>query len=432
MLLFRVNFFIGPVRPIVLRIVPFVVVSLLSGVLAVIPGWVRAEEQSSADEVSSVGIAVFNMAWAGTIEDFKRHVEVCSTPGVNWCSARSRTSRGAGHSDAEEEVRATRCQKQFIAAAGGVDAAMMVAPCTAYGSRKHPPLAETAENYDLKLEGLRATVEKLIEAHGIHVIAFQEVKSQEVIRHVLGRFSGQFEVCVAPHSTFQTVAFAWDKSVLPSEYTCKPHRDLAIAEHAEEKPRQVRPGLALELIVNGLPVTFLNIHLKSGCANLKSSPHWPGRRLTDPEPACTVFNRQVPILEDWIEQVGSRSPRFILLGDFNRRIDQEAKARIARNRVRTDGSDPAAVNIKDEAGGVKSDYLWQEIADGSPQMYQVYLKSVEPDCKGLPGLDHIVVSGPIKRAQREPLYSSKIAPVKRSRQPIPTSDHCPTITTVEL
>ncbi|HET7060857.1 MAG TPA: endonuclease/exonuclease/phosphatase family protein, partial [Nitrosospira sp.] len=346
--------------------------------------------------------------------------------------ARSRTSWGAFHPEAEEEVRSTLCQKQFIAAAGGLDAAMMVAPCTAYGSRKHPTLAETIENYDLKLEGLRATVEKLIEAHGIHVIAFQEVKSEEVVRHALGKFSGHFEVCVAPHSTFQTVAFAWDKSVLASEYTCIPHRDLAIAEHVGEKHRRVRPGLALELIVNGLPVTFLNIHLKSGCANLHGSRRWPSRLLTDPEAACTVLNRQVPILEDWIEQVASRSPRFILLGDFNRRIDQEARARIARTEVRADGSDPAEANIKDEAGGVKSDYLWQEIADGSPPMYQVYLKSLEPGCKGLAGLDHIVVSGPIKRAQRERLYSSKIAPVKRSRQPIPTSDHCPTITTVEL
>jgi endonuclease/exonuclease/phosphatase family metal-dependent hydrolase len=416
----------------VLRIVPFFLISLLSGVLAVMPGWVRAEEQSPVNEASSVGIAVFNMAWAGTIEDFKRHLEVCSTPEVNWCAARSRTSRGASHSDAEEEVRAALCQKQFIAAAGGLDAAMMVAPCTAYGSRKHPALAETIESYDLKLEGLRATVEKLIEAHGIHVIAFQEVKSQEVVRHVLGKFSGQFEICVAPHSTFQTVAFAWDKSMFTGEYTCTPHQDLAIAEHTGEKYRRVRPGLALELMVNGLPVTFMNIHLKSGCANLNSSSRWPGRRLTDPDPACAVLNRQVPILEDWIEQVASRSPRFILLGDFNRRIDQEAKARIARARVRTDGSDPAAVNIKDEAGGVKSDYLWQEIADGFPPMYQVYLKSPEPGCKGLPGLDHIVVSGPIKWAQRGPLHSSKIVPVKRSRQPIPTSDHCPTIATLEL
>jgi endonuclease/exonuclease/phosphatase family metal-dependent hydrolase len=212
-------------------------------------------------------------------------------------------------------------------------------------------LAETVENYDLKLEGLRATVEKLIEAHRIHVIAFQEVKSQEVVRHVLGKFSGQFEVCAAPHNTFQTVAFAWDKSVFAGEYACTPHRDLAIAEHAGEKHRRVRPGLALELIVNGLPVTFLNIHLKSGCANLNNSPRLPGHRLTDPQHACSVLNRQIPILEDWIEQVANQSPRFILLGDFNRRIDQEAKARIARDRVRTDGSDPAAVNTRDEAGG---------------------------------------------------------------------------------
>ena len=82
-------------------------------------------------------------------------------------------------------------------------------PCSAYGRRKHPAAAETVENYNLKLDGLRATIENLIRAHGVQVIAFQEVRSQEVIQHVLGKFFGQFAVCVAPHSAFQTVAFAW-------------------------------------------------------------------------------------------------------------------------------------------------------------------------------------------------------------------------------
>jgi hypothetical protein len=228
------------------------------------------------------------------------------------------------------------------------------------------------------------------------------------------------------------VAFAWDKFVLSGQHKCTPNQDLAIAEHGDEPAHRVRPGLALELTINGSPVTFLNIHLKSGCANLNNWGRWPGHRLTDPEPACVVLNRQIPILEDWIEQIASQSPRFVLLGDFNRRIDEEARARIARTRVRTDGSDPAKANIKDASGAVKSSYLWQEIADGSPSMYQVRLKSADPGCKGLPGLDHIVISGPVKRAQEGPLSSSKIALARKSRQPIATSDHCPTIVNVEL
>ncbi len=380
-----------------------------------------------------VGIAVFNMAWAGTIDDFKRHVNVCRAPEVEWCDSRARIPQGARHPAPAERTRAKKCREAFISAAGGFDAAMMIAPCTAYGARKHPETAETVDNYNLKLEGLRTTVEDLIENKKIKVIAFQEVKSEEVIDQALGKFAGQFDICVAPHSTFQTVAFAWDKSIPSGVNRCTTNRDLAVAEHPGDEPaHRVRPGLALELVINGSPVTFMNIHLKSGCANLEAALRFPGHKLTDPEPACMVLNRQIPILEDWIEQIANQSPRFILLGDFNRRIDEEARARIPRSEVRADGSDPAEANTKDELGGVKSSYLWQEIADGAPPMYQVGLTATEPGCNGFKGLDHIVISGPVRRAQTEALRSNKTALVKRSRQSIATSDHCPRITVLEL
>ncbi|SEL50372.1 endonuclease/exonuclease/phosphatase family protein [Nitrosovibrio tenuis] len=412
---------------------------LLSG----LPACAYTEEISPAQETSPteipvassvptpVGIAVFNMAWAGTIDDFKRHVEVCSAPEVDWCDSRVKISRGASHPTPEEEARAKKCQEAFIAAAGGFDTAMMIAPCNAYG--KHPARAETVENYNLKLDGLRAAVEDLIQNEKIKVIAFQEVKSQETIERVLGKFAGQFDVCAAPHSAFQTVAFAWDKSIPAGANRCTTNRELALAENpGDKRAHRVRPGLALELVIGGSPVTFLNVHLKSGCANLKTAPGFPGHQLTDSEPACTVLNRQIPILEDWIEQIASQSPRFILLGDFNRRIDEEARARIPKAQVRADGSDPAGPNTRDEFGSVKSNYLWQEIADGSPSMYQVRLTSTEPGCTGFKGLDHIVISGPVRRAQAGAPRSSKIALVKSGRQSIATSDHCPRITILEF
>jgi exonuclease III len=388
---------------------------------------------SHIPEASPVGIAVFNLAWAGTIDDFKRHVEICSAPEVNWCNSRAKIPRGAQHPVPEEQIRARKCQEAFAAAAGGFDAAMTVAPCTAYGTRKHPAIAETAENYNLKLNGLRATIEDLIQNKEIKVIAFQEVKSKEVIEQILGSAAGEFEICVAPHNAFQTVAFAWDKSIPSGENRCTTNSELALEENSGDKPKsRVRPGLALELMINGSPVTFLNVHLKSGCANLKSAPGFPGHKLTDPEAACRVLNRQIPILEDWIERIAKQSPRFILLGDFNRRIDEEARERISKAEVRTDGSDPAGANTRDELGGVKSNYLWQEIADGAPSMYQMRLTFTEPGCTGFKGLDHIVISDPVRRAQTGALRSSKAAFVRKGRQSIATSDHCPRITFLEL
>jgi hypothetical protein len=377
------------------------------------------------------------MAWAGTAADFQRHVDMCSAPEVNWCASRAKLTRGPRHLQAEEVSRAKRCREATTEAAGGFQQMQMTAPCNAYGKRsnkKNPSRAATVESYNAKLAGLRSTIEKLIGEENIQVIAFQEVKSREVVEQVLGRFAGEFEICVAPHNAFQTVAFAWEKAVSSEAGRCIPNHDLAIAENTEESDlsHSVRPGLALELMINGAPVTFLNVHLKSGCANLITGGGFAGRKLTDPDPACEILNRQVPVIEDWVEEVARHSPRFVLLGDFNRRIDEEEKAAIAAADVRTDGSDPVGPNTRDAWGRVKSSYFWQEIADGFPGLYQVPLIFIEKGCGGHRGLDHIVISEPIRKIQRLPL-SSRMAPlVKNPRQSIKTSDHCPRTTVLEF
>jgi hypothetical protein len=137
-----------------------------------------------ARETVPLGIAVFNMAWAGTAADFQRHVEVCSTPEVNWCASRGKLMRGSWHLQAEEASRARRCREATMEAAGGFQEMQMTAPCNAYGRRstkKNPSKAATVENYNAKLAGLRSTVENLIGNENIKVIAFQEVKSREVV-----------------------------------------------------------------------------------------------------------------------------------------------------------------------------------------------------------------------------------------------------------
>jgi endonuclease/exonuclease/phosphatase family metal-dependent hydrolase len=403
---------------------------LLAGLLLTVSAGAQARE------TVLVGIAVFNMAWAGTLDDFKRHVEVCSAPEVNWCASRAKAMRGPWHLQAEEASRAKRCQEATMEAAGGFQEMRMTAPCNAYsrrGARKNPSRVETAENYNAKLAGLRATVENLIENENIKVIAFQEVKSREVVEHVLGRFAAEFETCAAPHTAFQTVAFAWEKVISRNESRCIPNPDLAVAGDPEEGALSpsVRPGLALELRINGAPITFLNVHLKAGCANLVTGRGFAGRKLTDADPACQILNRQIPILEDWVEQVAGRSPRFVLLGDFNRKIDEEEKARIAAAEVRTDGSDPASPNTRDAWGKVKSSYFWQEIADGFPGMYRIPDTPAVKGC-GHEGLDHIVISDAIWQMQRLPMSSHKIALIKNPRQSIKTSDHCPRVVVLEL
>lgn len=381
---------------------------------------------SALAQQNELKIAAFNMAWAGTAGDFERHVEVCSDPKVNWCDARA---KGLSPTD-DEKKRAESCQAAFDEAAKGAAAGLQVAPCNAYGFKKALPNADKL--YQAKLDGLRRTIERLISEDGVNVIAIQEVKSKEAIDAVLGKHAGKFGSCVAAHSTFQTVGFAWDISLAAAPDACKPHPALAIKERPSElhSLKLMRPGASLELDMTGRSVVIMNVHLKSGCANLRQQGNFPARLLTDEDPACVVLNRQVAPLEEWLESVADKTPYFVLLGDFNRRLDEEAQAKIPANKVRLDGSDPAKPLIKGDSGTVTSKYLWQELADGKPGLVQVPLES-GGGCTGFQGLDHILVSPQIAK-QTKPLTSRKVAAETTPGQKIKTSDHCPRVATLRI
>lgn len=261
--------------------------------------------QTSAAEVV---IAAFNLAWAGTQVDFQRHVQVCSSPEVNWCNTRDR-----------DKDAAQRCQQAFDHAVGGRDEALFVPPCNAYGLDAQSPRYDS-ELYAEKLDGLTNTIDRLISEQDVSVIAFQEVRSDEVLRVILGKHTTDFETCTAPHTTFQTVGFAWRKSLSSSPARCITEHSLSVLEKASAR---TRPGLALSLTVNGKNLSILNVHLKSSCANLFSTPKFQGHKLTDDNESCKTLNHQVVPLENWIEKTSEVSPLFIVVGDFNRRIDEE-------------------------------------------------------------------------------------------------------------
>ena len=390
-----------------------------------------------------IGVAAFNMAWAGTMADFNRHVEVCANPAVNWCETRARTLRGASAPTPEEALRAKTCQEATqaatLATTWGRDASMSIAPCNAYRSGQpftpgappeNPNLTRTPAAYQVKLDALRETVEGLIERENVKVIAFQEVRSADVIKVVLGKYADKFAVCDAKHSAFQTLAFAWDKSLTSQPGECTTESKLAVKDPPNDPNavRSVRPGLRLSLTINNQNVSFMNVHLKAGCASVNNSDQrYPGRLLTDANEACEVFNRQVPILENWIETVAAASPRFVLLGDFNRRIDDEQAMNIDKSQVRADGTDPASANKVEANGKVSTRYLWQEISDGSPLLHQVPLSTKDGGCTGIQGLDHIVISDALKKLNSAQIPSQKIGVVTKPGQTIETSDHCPRV-----
>jgi exonuclease III len=382
---------------------------------------------------NEVGIASFNIAWASTKADFKTHLAVCSAPEVNWCDTRPRIARGATEPTKEEADRAKQCQNNIETAAGGFEKSMLVAPCNAYRlNASNWTMGETW--YDEKMAGLTSTVDKLITEQGIGIMAFQEVKSRDTIQAILGKHVNDFDTCVAEHNAFQTVGFAWRKSLSAKPAQCKSEEALAIKDNEEEtqKVRKLRPGLELKINIGGVDLSVLNVHLKSSCANLITTDRYPGHVLTDDDKACKILNRQVAPLENWIERVAAKTPLFVLLGDFNRRLDEEAASNPAKDQVRSDGSDPASPNPVGTRGEVQTRLMWQEISDGNPGLVQVPLAEGTGACKGFVGLDHILLSEALNAKQTGGASSVKVGVDQLKGQKIISSDHCPRITTLKL
>lgn len=352
-------------------------------------------------------VASFNVAWTGSPADFEQTVRVCSAAEVNWCNTRQEA-----------------CYRAFSKAAGGSDAALLVAPCNAYRASGKP--VPELKDYEQKLVSLRKTLDRLITEEKVNVFAFQEVRSQAVIRDLLGKHVDRFDSCAAAHNGFQTVGFAWDRKLAARPDPCTPEPALALQEKKDE-PKRVRPGISLDLRVGGQDVTLMNVHLKSGCANIIKSI-FPARLLTDADDSCRVLNRQVPVLEAWIDGVATLTPNFVVLGDFNRRLDEEAVEDNRTQPIRKDNTDPASPLAIDADGYVKTNYLWPEIADGKPQgLVQIPLGS-KAKCPN-EGLDYILVSEPLAAAQKG-LTSKKVPFDSAKKQLIKTSDHCPRVATL--
>jgi endonuclease/exonuclease/phosphatase family metal-dependent hydrolase len=91
----------------------------------------------------------------------------------------------------------------------------------------------------------------------------------------------------------------------------------AISQINPEDGRQTRWGLEAVVERNGLRLRLLIVHLKSGCA---AGP------ITDDlgqDEDCPGLAKQLPHLKAWIDKAAAETEPFMIIGDFNRRLDLE-------------------------------------------------------------------------------------------------------------
>jgi endonuclease/exonuclease/phosphatase family metal-dependent hydrolase len=130
----------------------------------------------------------------------------------------------------------------------------------------------------------------------------------------------------------------------------------------------------------GRPLRLLAVHLKSGCFSGTTGP------------VCPTLAQQVPVLEGWIDRAARGPTRFIVLGDWNRRLAEPG------------------------------DPYWADLDDSDPANSDLRLadEGVPPACdpRFRQFIDHIVLdrrAGLDFRGFSETLYAT----------PVHASDHCP-------
>ncbi len=148
------------------------------------------------------------------------------------------------------------------------------------------------------------------------VVALQEVASVTAVRQIFPE--SQWQIIMSQRadseayecrgsgrmSTQQKVAFAV-KNTVP----------VLAVEHLNELSLTM-PGLRYGLVIqvdspNGA-MDILNVHMKSGC-------FVDDYQSSDSE-SCQVYARQIPVLDNWIEQRERQGTAYVVLGDFNHRL----------------------------------------------------------------------------------------------------------------
>lgn len=225
------------------------------------------------------------------------------------------------------------------------------------------------------------------------VIAIQEVDGPEAARLVFQ----DHDFCFTARRAVQNNGFAIRKG-RGIRYRCDADvRSLAVGHEHLRAGAQITlfPGTRQEL-------HLLGVHLKSGCA---------GERLDSGEEACALLARQVQPLKEWVDAQARAGRRFMLLGDFNRRLARERKtARDTQGRLMNMWPELSSADVP--GAGLSS------LAEGRP-----YLKCHLTE-RHSAYIDHIIAG---EKAARHwlPATFRRVGFVQSDAVRLKLSDHCP-------
>ena len=149
------------------------------------------------------------------------------------------------------------------------------------------------------------------------VVAFQEVDGPEAAAAVFP--PDRYALFMTRDDVVQRVGFAVRRGI-----AVRQNPDLVALDVDPGAPFRLRSGADITLELGDVRLRLLNVHLKSGCHD---------QRLTNTGRTCDTLRRQIAPLQGWITQRREEGVPFMIMGDFNRRMDGRDELLEALNRA---------------------------------------------------------------------------------------------------
>jgi endonuclease/exonuclease/phosphatase family metal-dependent hydrolase len=151
----------------------------------------------------------------------------------------------------------------------------------------------------------RALLRRYALALDADIVAVEEVDGPEVLATLFP--PDGYALFFTHDHVIQRVGFAVRRGI-PVEQ----NPDLTALDVQPNAPFPLRSGADITIDLPGAKLRLLAVHLKSGC---------PQAKLHDSGRICDTLRRQIAPLQGWVAQQRADKIPFVLLGDFNRRMD---------------------------------------------------------------------------------------------------------------
>lgn len=223
-----------------------------------------------------------------------------------------------------------------------------------------------------------ARLARYAEALAADVVALQEVDGPEIAARIFP--PGRYVLHMTRDHVVQRVGLAIRQGL---RFT--PHPDLAALNQASPGVHTLRSGADLSIETAAGPLRLLAVHLKTGCRQ--------DRLESRAREQCGVLSGQRDVLAEWIAARRAAGEAFVLLGDFNRWMDN-------------------------------GDAFWAGLARAAP-LARATEGSYSPCWGGGGFIDHIIAGGPAREWMMRETLKVQVYRETGADWRERLSDHCP-------